>query len=81
MFELKTFHFNKKKLSASKIQEFLSKKNKIKTINKASIGDDDVLVMMVMMIIIITPYILGSLYSVKANRAEQIIETNHLNQT
>ena len=57
------------------------KKNKIKTINKASIGDDDVLVMMVMMIIIITPYILGSLYSVKANRAEQIIETNHLNQT
>ena len=56
------------------------KKNKIKTINKASIGDD-VLVMMVMMIIIITPYILGSLYSVKANRAEQIIETNHLNQT
>ena len=38
------------------------KKNKIKTINKASIGDD-VLVMMVMMIIIITPYILGSIYS------------------
>ena len=37
------------------------KKNKIKTINKASIGDDDVLVMMVMMIIIITPYILGSI--------------------
>ena len=36
------------------------KKNKIKTINKASIGDD-VLVMMVMMIIIITPYILGSI--------------------
>ena len=27
------------------------KKNKIKTINKASIGDDDVLVFMVMMII------------------------------
>ena len=37
--------------------------------------------MMVMMIIIITPYILDSLYSAKANRAEQIIETNNLNQT
>ena len=40
------------------------KKNKIKTINKASIGDHDVLVMMVMMII-----------------AEQMFETNNLNQT
>ena len=37
------------------------KKNKVKTVNKASIGDDDVLVMMVMMIIMITPYILGSI--------------------
>ena len=57
------------------------KKNKIKTINKASIGDHDVLVMMVMMIIIITPYILGSIYSAQANRAEQMFETNNLNQT
>ena len=32
------------------------------------------------MIIIITPYILGSIYSAKANRAEQIFETNNLNQ-
>ena len=31
-------------------------------------------------IIIITPYILGSIYSAKANRAEQIFETNNLNQ-
>ena len=33
------------------------------------------------MIIIITPYILGSIYSAKANGAEQMFETNNLNQT
>ena len=36
---------------------------------------------MVMMVIIITPYILGSIYSAKANGAEQMFETNNLNQT
>ena len=34
-----------------------------------------------MMIIIITPYIFGSIYSAKANGAEQMFETNNLNQT
>ena len=39
------------------------------------------MIMMVMMTIIITPYILGSIYSANANRAEQMFETNNLNQT
>ena len=39
------------------------------------------MIMMVMMIIIITPYILGSIYSAKANRADQMLETNNLDQT
>ena len=39
------------------------------------------MIMMVMMIIIITPYIFGSYYSAKANKAEQMFETNNLNPT
>ena len=39
------------------------------------------MIMVVMMIIIITPYIVGSIFSAKANRAEQMFETNNLNQT
>ena len=39
------------------------------------------MMMMVMMNIIITPYILGSIYSAKANRAQQMFETNNSNQT
>ena len=39
------------------------------------------MMVMVMMIIMITPYILGSIYSAKTFRAEQMPETNNLNQT
>ena len=39
------------------------------------------MIMMVMMIVIKTPYILGSIYSAETNRAEQMFETNNLNQT
>lgn len=39
------------------------------------------MIMMVMMIIIITPYILGSICSAKANRAYQMFEADNLNQT
>ena len=39
------------------------------------------MIMIVMMTIIITPYILLSIYSAKASRAQQMFETNKLNQT
>ena len=38
------------------------------------------MIMIVMMTILITPYILGSIYSAETNRAEQMFETNNLNQ-
>ena len=46
------------------------------SLNFRMLYDDDV-----MMVIIITPYILGSIYSAKANGAEQVFETNNLNQS